>query len=1162
MADPTFDPSKPFDVQEAPAAAPAAPVAAPAPDEFKAGSNPFRDEDFPTYSQMVMDRKTTPAQLTEWMEQRGYGRSTNAAEVLTFHRRNPRIRPTNTFTLNPAEEAPAPDGMPQPGTSTDWIPDFLQDDVERIGLSLGIIDPKTYYGLGNYGPNARKPNRPTTISNPALPSWGERFARSVGETFSDEGGGVNAYILRANDDIRADESIRRYGSEHNWTGEQIDAAIKREKEDRGRAIEEVRAQRAIRDNDEVRRAEGLGVDENGKARSSWSGWAGRGSADLAGAVVGDANPTYFVAPAVRGVAPLVERAAPVIGRLLPKAAAPIAERAVVAAAPTAARAVGQGGVQAGINTGTQADEVERGLRENIDPVEVGIHGLLGAGFQGGAEGLGKLAPQVARWVTGRGGKVEGTVPNAEGLGSLESDLALLADRGIAPDTIGSVDDIRVAAARIRNPEQPVPEPEGGAIAPEQRAPVAPDAVDPVAPAAEPAAASPDGAPEVDVVTRLTDVLKGASKQSKANAASLAEFRSQQARALAEIRNRTDLSGEQKLNAELAALKGSAEKEGLDIKAQFSEKDIGELFNRIDTSPAFQQSVFGSLNAKVGLRKILEGEVPTPSEMNRLAQVFPPDFIKSALRMRGNKKLLNNISNAMNLPRAMMATADLSAPLRQGIVFTGRKEFYTALPTMLREFREGFLKNDKVPTAERGQNWQSSGSTVLDEIKSRPTYDSMEESGLAITNPYDNQMANREEDFMSNLAEKIPGFGRLAKGSNAAYAGFLNKLRADVFDSLSKGQNLSKEELAGISRFINSATGRGDLGSLNKAAPVLNAAFFSPRLVKARVDMLNPVFYARLPPAARKAAIADMLKFGGLATTVLTLAHLGGADVETDPRSSDFAKIKTGNTRLDVLGGFPQYVTLAARLATGETKTLKGNVKELDGKPFSGTRLEVLGRFARNKLAPVPAYAATALQGTNPIGEPYDPVDTTARMFIPLYVQGLEDVMKDETTSTKTKAAVAIASLFGVGSQSFDANAPKVDPKEPMIEEDLPADAEVVEPVAQAEGEFDPSQPFDTTTSANLGAVDIVSNMGLTPTDEGVRSEADQARYYNTTNGAAKPGTSPHELGNAVDVRVPSGVKPSEIVAQFKARGYKGVTIITKRHGTGPHWHIQWDSAPE
>jgi hypothetical protein len=415
MADPTIpdwaqDNSAPA-LPAAPKAAGGAPdwAAEPAGTVTKPTSKPFKDEDFPEYQKLVRSRTTTPEALTTWLEQRGYGRSTNAAEVLTFARRNPKAQINNTYTMNPAEPVSAPDGMPQPGTSTDWLPDAIQGPIERIGLSLGIIDPKTYYGLGNYGPNARAPNTPTTVSNPALPSWGQRFVRSMGETSDPAGGGVNAYLLRANKDIADDDAIRHYGSDHNWTGEQIDAAIKEAQRQQAAAVAETRAQRDIRDNGEVRRAEGLGVDENGKARSSWLGYLSRGSADLAGSIVGDANPTYVFAPEIKGAGALVEKAAPVVGRLIErvlpgaagKAAVPVAERVAAAVAPTAGRSAGQGAVQATTNLATQADEVSRGLKDKIDPTEVILHGALGAGFQGGAEFLTKLAPQLSRWIVGK-----------------------------------------------------------------------------------------------------------------------------------------------------------------------------------------------------------------------------------------------------------------------------------------------------------------------------------------------------------------------------------------------------------------------------------------------------------------------------------------------------------------------------------------------------------------------------------------------------------------------------------------------------------------------------------------------------------------------------------------------------------------------------------------
>lgn len=101
-----------------------------------------------------------------------------------------------------------------------------------------------------------------------------------------------------------------------------------------------------------------------------------------------------------------------------------------------------------------------------------------------------------------------------------------------------------------------------------------------------------------------------------------------------------------------------------------------------------------------------------------------------------------------------------------------------------------------------------------------------------------------------------------------------------------------------------------------------------------------------------------------------------------------------------------------------------------------------------------------------------------------------------------------------------------------------------------------------TTLSNIEAKTLLQDMGLQVTDHGVRSTEDQEAYYNSTQGVSAPGTSLHERGNAIDIRVPDDITTEEIVENLEARGFKGVTIITKQHGTGPHWHIQWDSGPE
>lgn len=721
-------------------------------------------------------------------------------------------------------------------------------------------------------------------------------------------------------------------------------------------------------------------------------------------------------------------------------------------------------------------------------------------------------------------------------------------------------------------------------APEELPPVAPAepaaavTPEPVAPKPDEAPA-PDAAPEFegDVVTRLTAAINDAGKLSKEQGILTGQSRSEKIRAMAAARNGT--SGEAGFNAELGTLKGEAPKvqyEG--VRGQFKPEEIDGLFDSIRDNPKL--SLFDSVNARTGLRKLLDGTVPNKSEIELLSKVFPPDFIKAALKHRSTtSKIADFAGNALNLPRSLMSTADLSAPLRQGIFLVGRKEFYKAVPTMFREFKDAFVKNDSVPVADRGANWQSSGSMLVDEIQARPTYELMERAGLAISKPHSYDLSAREEQFMSQWAERVPGnnvaskaynttMGRVVRASGAAYSGFLNKLRADTFDDL-----LRKSEAAGIdfkqnpkalkdiASYVNAATGRGSLGSLNQAAPVLSGLFFSPRLMASRIQMMSPHFYLNpnVSPVVRREATKSLLAFGAITATILSLAKAGGADVEDNPRSSDFGKIKVGNTRYDIFGGFQQYAVLATRLATNETKTLKGDVRTLGEGYGSRTRLGVAGDFLANKASPVAGYVRDYLKGSDPVGKPFDARGDAMQLFMPLFLQDLQSAYESEGV---TGAAKTLPGIFGVGVQTYGDNT-KFDPKAPATEEALPAGADISGPTPEAAPtvEFNPNADFETTTTGNLGAGDVLKSMGLEVTDEGVRSEQDQRRYYTTTNGAAKPGTSSHEFGDAVDVRVPKGVKPSDIVAELQAKGYKGVTIITKRHGTGPHWHIQWTSAP-
>jgi len=264
-------------------------------------------------------------------------------------------------------------------------------------------------------------------------------------------------------------------------------------------------------------------------------------------------------------------------------------------------------------------------------------------------------------------------------------------------------------------------------------------------------------------------------------------------------------------------------------------------------------------------------------------------------------------------------------------------------------------------------------------------------------------------------------------SNRAATGFLNKMRADVFDDLvKKAQRLKLNvnvEGPKIATYINTATGRGNLGMFENAAVALNSVFFSPRLMASRVSLMNPVFYAKLSPMVRKEALKDLLGLAGVATTTLGLAKMGGAEIGYDPRSADFGKIKIGNTRYDIGGGFLQYMRLGAQLITGEHVSSTTGVKTTVGEGYKPmTRAEILGRFIGTKESPVASFAMGLLKGKGFAGKKFEVGKEAGLRFVSMVVQDMYDLYEERGLEGLLMASPAI---FGIGVQTYAPNAEEI-----------------------------------------------------------------------------------------------------------------------------------------
>jgi hypothetical protein len=320
------------------------------------------------------------------------------------------------------------------------------------------------------------------------------------------------------------------------------------------------------------------------------------------------------------------------------------------------------------------------------------------------------------------------------------------------------------------------------------------------------------------------------------------------------------------------------------------------------------------------------------------------------------------------------------------------------------------------------------------LDKRPNAALYKRSGLEITDT-EGRLSQREEQYMGRWSARMPGVA----GSERAFVTYLNILRADTFDAMaglaSRNGTITEGEAKAIANYVNVATGRGDLGMFRQAAQFLATVLWSPRLALSRFQYiaLQPLWAKGNTARTRKAIALEYAKtLTGItiffATAAAALYNLLGApgddedwNIEIDPRSSDFGRLRIGEVRIAPLAGLEQSTTLLARLVTGETKGLRtGEIVPIRGVevPFGrSTGAEVVGRYLRNKLAPVLGTGLNILSGENVMGEPVSPKTVARDLTIPLSLREIFVFMKEYGVPAGT--ALQMLETLGVSTQHYD-----------------------------------------------------------------------------------------------------------------------------------------------
>lgn len=465
---------------------------------------------------------------------------------------------------------------------------------------------------------------------------------------------------------------------------------------------------------------------------------------------------------------------------------------------------------------------------------------------------------------------------------------------------------------------------------------------------------------------------------------------------------------------LSTLKGEFEKVDFD-KLKMTKPQVDSLFTAVKRAKITPGE---KARGYTTLFKILNGsELPQRNELKILDDVFGNNFADKFTQMHGGIGAVGlKVSKLANTMKSMQNSISLAAPLRHGVGLIARKEFYPAFRDMFKFYGDKEFYNYSMRA-----------------LQERPNYMLGREGGLFLSKP--NSMLNSEEEFLNSYVGDIAGVRNVVGASQRAYSGFLNKLRADTFDSMVKqakdlgvetgtqvgDQIIPSKETKAIARYINNATGRGSLGSLNKMTNELNMLLWSPRMISSRLTMLtDPTIYTSLPKGMRLDGLKSLLGIAALGTTIDTLAAYGGAKVSSNILSTDFGKSRFGTKLIDPWGGFQQYIVGAARFLAGKTDNDKAYP------PTS--RMDIAGQILKNKESPAASFAHDLLTArkftgdgeyTSQYGNKTSIQSEAAKRFTPIFLQDLKELSESQpnwSDDIGLNTALGVASLAGMSQQ--------------------------------------------------------------------------------------------------------------------------------------------------
>lgn len=479
---------------------------------------------------------------------------------------------------------------------------------------------------------------------------------------------------------------------------------------------------------------------------------------------------------------------------------------------------------------------------------------------------------------------------------------------------------------------------------------------------------------------------------------------------------------------------------LDVSPQATD-DLITLQKVVDNFDFGGSKIYTTANTQEALAKIYEfGELLTPGEVEGLRDVFGSSFADSLRKFtdvptgiagkiaEAGSKTIKTL-NATSV--TLMTTSELSFLLRQA------------------NFRAWSRPKDAIRSFSRAMRSLISpqyADQIDDVIRFTRHAKIGTKHGLWL-GKWRKGLKGKEEFFEAEWLDKVPVIGKIKRTFERGYVNGINQIRSDWFEEglqiIEKtGRGSDDKLISKWATYVNNMTGRADLDAIkdgNKALAAMAATAkkvaFAPRFAVSkwnRHKVAAELLFGKETPNAMRRLLANDAAVRW--RRYERLAHYwtqNGGTVETNPQSSDFLKLKEGDTRHDVLGGDTQIQVLLARLATGETKdTVTGVVKD-------NIATEIAQQYLAGKLNPLWSLifdkfiAERTFEGED-IDDPKILAKVIRDKFIPLYINDIKDkIFNEYEEQGKTMAEsiqgawpVAAHGWAGGGIQTFSPSARK------------------------------------------------------------------------------------------------------------------------------------------